>query len=124
MEYKTKDNKIRNCILDNEILFRGDLVINPICRTLERNNEDIHLTAYEFDTLFLLAKRPGWVYSRETIYNLICNEPYNFSELSVIHTIGKIRKKIGEDGKCPQYILTVRGKGYKFNPIFNNKAEE
>lgn len=62
MEYKTKDNKIRNCILDNEILFRGDLVINPICRTLERNNEDIHLTAYEFDTLFLLAKRPGGVF--------------------------------------------------------------
>lgn len=88
IQNKTKDNKIRNCILDNEILFRGDLVINPICRILERNNEDIHLTAYEFDTLFLLAKRPGWVYSRETIYNLIWNEPYNFSELSVIHTIG------------------------------------
>ncbi len=121
---RTEEYQIRNCVLDNDILYRGDLVLNPICRTLEKNNEDIHLTPYEFDTLYLLAKRPGWVFSRETIYNLIWKEPYNFNECSIIHTIGRLRKKIGDNGIYPQYILTIRGKGYKFNPIFKNKIEE
>ena len=124
IQKRTEEYQIRDCVLDNDILYRGDLVINPICRTLEKNNEDIHLTAYEFDTLYLLAKRPGWVFSRERIYNLLWNEPYNFNENSIIHTIGKLRKKIGDDGKFPQYILTIRGKGYKFNPVYKNEAIE
>lgn len=56
---RTREYQIRDCVLDNDILYRGELVINPICRTLKKNNEDIHLTPYEFDTLYLLAKRPG-----------------------------------------------------------------
>lgn len=120
----TKKYQIRDCVLNNHILYRGDLIINPICRTLEKNNKDIHLTPYEFDTLYLLAKKPGWVYSREMIYNLIWKEPYNFNEYSIIHTIGRLRKKIGDNGIYPQYILTVRGNGYKFNPVLKNQIEE
>jgi len=121
---RTEEYQIRNCVLDNDVLYRDDLIINPICRTLQKNNEDIHLTPYEFDTLYLLAKRPGWVFSRETIYNLIWKEPYNFNEWSVIHTIGRLRKKIGDNGICPRYIFTMRGEGYKFNPILKNEIEE
>lgn len=120
IQNSTGEYQIRNCIFNNDILQRGDLIINPICRTLEKNGEDIHLTAHEFDILYLLAKRPGWVYSRERIYNLIWSEPYNFSELSIIHTISHLRRKIGDDAMHPQYIITVRGNGYKFNPIFKN----
>ncbi len=120
IQKRTGKYQIRNCILDNDILYYGDLVINPICRTLEKNGEDIHLTAYEFDTLYLLAKRPGWVYSRERIYNLVWSEPYNFNERSIIHTISHLRRKIGDDAMRPHYIITVRGNGYKFNSIFKN----
>lgn len=112
--------QIRNCILDNDILYYDDLIINPICRTLEKNGEDIHLTAHEFDILYLLAKRPGWVYSRERIYNLIWSEPYKFNERSIIHTISHLRRKIGDDAMNPHYIITVRGNGYKFNSTFKN----
>ncbi len=121
---RTKEYQIRDYVIENDILYRDDLIINPICRTLEKNSEDIHLTPYEFDTLYLLAKRPGWVFSRETIYNLIWKEPYNFNEWSVIHTIGRLRKKIGDNGICPRYIFTMRGKGYKFNPVLKNEIEE
>lgn len=120
IQNRTEEYQIRNCILDNDILYYGDLVINPICRTLEKNGEDIHLTAYEFDTLYLLAKRPGWVYSREKIYGLIWSEPYNFNERSIIRTISHLRSKIGDDAMHPHYIITIRGSGYKFNPIFKN----
>lgn len=82
------------------------VIINPICRTLEKNNEDIYLTPYEFDTLYLLAKKLEWAYSREMIYNLIWKELYNFNECSIIHTIGRLRKKIGDNGICPQYIFS------------------
>lgn len=120
IQKRTGKYQIRNCILDNDILYYGDLVINPICRILEKNGEDIHLTAYEFDTLYLLAKRPGWVYSRERIYSLIWSEPYNFNERSIIHTISHLRRKIGDDAMHPHYIITVRGNGYKFNSVFKN----
>ena len=62
---RTKEYQIKDYILENDILYRDDLIINPICRTLEKNNEDIHLTPYEFDMLYLLAKRLGWVFSRK-----------------------------------------------------------
>lgn len=120
IQKRTEDYQIRNCVLDNDILYYGDLVINPIYRTLEKSGKDVHLTAHEFDILYLLAKRPGWVYSRERIYNLIWSEPYNFNERSIIHTISHLRRKIGDDAMNPHYIITVRGNGYKFNSIFRN----
>lgn len=118
---KQQENEIRNVFITDEVLYRGDLVINPVCRTLEKNGEYIYLTAYEFDILYLLAKKPGWVYSRERIYNLIWSEPYNFNEWSVIHTIGHLRRKIGDNAIRPHYIITIRGNGYKFNPILKNQ---
>lgn len=124
IQKRTKEYQIRSSIFDNEVLYRGDLIINPLCRTVKKNGEDIHLTAYEFDTLYLLAKKQGWVFSRQNIYSLIWKEPYNYSYGNVIHLISHLREKIEDDRFHPQYILTIRDKGYKFNPIFKNQIEE
>lgn len=121
---RTKEYQIRNSIYSDEILYIGDLVINPMSRTLEKDGKDIHLSSYEFDTLYLLAKKAGWVFSSEKIYSLIWKEPYNFSVESVRHIIRNLRKKIEDDRFCPQYILTIRDNGYKFNPKCKSQTEK
>lgn len=118
-QIKNRTNyQIRSTVLESEILQRGELTINPICRTLEKNGEKIHLTVYEFDTLYLLAKKPGWVFSKAQIYNQIWKEPYYQAYHRVIHVIQNLREKIESDRKHPTYILTINCYGYKFNESY------
>lgn len=114
------DFQIRDMVLNDEILDFGELKINPLKRNVEKNGREIQLTLYEFDTLCLLAKNPGWVFSKEQIYNQVWKEPYYRAYDSVMHIIYNLRSKIEDDRKHPSYILTVRGFGYKFNQAYRN----
>lgn len=114
------DFQIRDMVLNDEILDFGELKINPLKRNVEKNGREIQLTLYEFDILCLLAKNPGWVFSKEQIYNQVWKEPYYRAYDSVMHIIYNLRSKIEDDRKHPSYILTVRGFGYKFNQAYRN----
>lgn len=116
------DFQIRDMVLNDEILDFGKLKINPQKRNVEKNGREIQLTLYEFDILCLLAKNPGWVFSKEQIYNQVWKEPYYRAYDSVMHIIYNLRSKIEDDRKHPSYILTVRGFGYKFNQAYSNAS--
>lgn len=92
-----------------------NLIIGPKSRTVKRDGNNIDLTNYEFDILYLLAKSPGQVFSKEQIYKQVWKEPYYGAEDNVMSLIRRIRKKIEPDPAKPIYILTVWGIGYKFN---------
>ena len=77
--------------------------------------KSIELTNYEFEILYLLARHPGQVFSKEQIYNQVWKEPYYRAEDNVMSLIRRIRKKIEPDPSKPIYVLTVWGIGYKFN---------
>ena len=100
---------------NDKILEYRDIIIDPRYRTVKVETENIELTNYEFDILYLLAKSPGWVFSKEQIYNQVWKEPYYRAEDNVMSLIRRIRKKIEPDPRKPMYILTVWGIGYKFN---------
>ena len=70
---------------------------------------------YEFEILYLLAKNPGQIFSKEQIYTQVWKEPYYGAEDNVMGIIRRIRKKIEPDSAKPRYILNVWGMGYKFN---------
>ena len=70
---------------------------------------------YEFEILYLLAKNPGRIFSKEQIYTQVWKEPYYGAEDNVMGIIRRIRKKIEPDSAKPRYILNVWGMGYKFN---------
>lgn len=74
------------------------------------NGKPIDLTATEFKILCLLAKRPGWVFSRDQIINAVRGEDYAVTDRSVDVQIVGLRKKLGLAGK---YIETIRGVGYR-----------
>ncbi len=88
-----------------------DLEINPGRRSVMAKGDPIGLTYTEFQLLLLLAKRPGWVFTRSQIVDLIRGNDYPVTDRSVDVQIVGLRKKLGTYGK---YIETVRGVGYRF----------
>ena len=87
-----------------------DLEINPGRRSVLAKGDPIDLTYTEFQVLLLLAKRPGWVFTRSHIVDSIRGNDYPVTDRSVDVQIVGLRKKLGDFGK---YIETVRGVGYR-----------
>lgn len=96
------------------IVFKN-LIIDSGERAVHKKDRNIKLTFTEFEILYLLAKNPGRVFSKEQIYNMVWKEPCIGDYNIVMSHIQNIRKKIEDDSKNPVYIQTVWGVGYRFN---------
>ena len=88
-----------------------DLRIDPGKRKVEVRGKYIELTYTEFQVLYYLARRPGWVFTRNQIVDGVRGDGYSVTDRSVDVQIVGLRKKL-ED--CGNYIETVRGVGYRF----------
>jgi DNA-binding response OmpR family regulator len=62
-----------------------------------------------------LAGNPGWIRSKEQIYDAVWTEEVMDYENAVMWCISQLRKKLGNNPKGSPYIKTVWGVGYKFN---------
>lgn len=91
------------------ILASSDLKIHLKEQTVYRNGERVTMTHHEFFTLAYLAQHPGWVFSKEQIYEAVWQETGDRCGTAVVNVISQIRRKLGEG-----YIKTVVGSGYKF----------
>ncbi len=80
-------------------------------RNVEVEGRPVDLTFTEFQILSLLAKRPGWVFTRTQIVDSVRGDDYPVTDRSVDVQIVGLRKKLGDYGA---YIQTVRGVGYRF----------
>lgn len=97
---------------DSEIIKTHDLVIHPGRRNVTISGHSVDLTYTEFQVLYFLAKRPGWVFTRTQIVDAVRGDDYPVTDRSVDVQIVGLRKKLGE---CGKYIETVRGVGYRFS---------
>ena len=88
-----------------------DLIINLSRHQVFVRDKSINLTATEFEILRFLARKPGWVFTRNQIIDAVRGEDYAITERSIDVQIVGLRKKIGTE--C-NYIETVRGVGYRF----------
>jgi DNA-binding response OmpR family regulator len=91
----------------------GGLLLDAHKHEVTVDNRRIVLTPSEFKLLRLLMNAPGRLFTREQLLN----ELYPLGEQVVdrvidVH-IGKLRQKLEKDAANPQYILTVRGFGYR-----------
>lgn len=98
----------------SSIIYQGLLVINPDKHSVTIANQDIDLTAKEFELLLFFARHPGRVYSRNDLLNHIWGYAHDGYEHTVNSHINRLRIKIEIDPKHPLYIQTVWGVGYKF----------
>lgn len=96
-----------------EILKAGSLVMNPNDYSVTKCGSKIELTSKEFEILKLLLQNPKKVYTKEQIYSMVWKDAYFGDENAVNVHISRLRSKIEEDPRKPQYILTVWGIGYK-----------
>jgi len=96
---------------DEAVLSIGDLVIHPGRHQVTVGGKPVDLTATEFGVLHLLARRPGWVFTRYQIVDAVHGEDYPVTERSVDVQIVGLRKKMKKAGTL---IETVRGIGYRF----------
>jgi len=92
-------------------IFMHGLDIHPGRRSVVAAGKTIDLTFTEFQVLYTLARRPGWVFTRYQIVDAVRGDDYPVTERSVDVQIVGLRKKLGDYGK---YIETVRGVGYRF----------
>jgi two-component system phosphate regulon response regulator PhoB len=88
-----------------------DFVINPGRHEALVKGRPVVLTATEFGILHFLARRPGWVFSRDQIISSVKGQDYAVTDRSVDVQIVGLRKKLGQAGS---FIETVRGVGYRF----------
>lgn len=96
---------------DRAIIKAHDMVINPSRHEVKVKQSVVNLTATEFSILEFLAKRPGWVFTREQIIDSVKGTDYPVTDRSVDVQIVGLRKKLGDSGDL---IETVRGVGYRF----------
>jgi two-component system, OmpR family, alkaline phosphatase synthesis response regulator PhoP len=88
-----------------------NIVINPGRFEVLIGGKPIDLTATEFSLLHLLARRPGWVFTRSQIINAIRGQNFALTERAIDVQVVGLRKKLKAAG---DYIETVRGVGYRF----------
>jgi len=94
----------------------GDLTLNPLTRQVFRGEDEIQLTAKEFDLLELFMRHPNQVLTREMIYEHIWE--YDFGgESNIIEVyVRYLRTKLESGGKS-RLIQTVRGVGYTLREV-------
>ncbi|RZM29806.1 MAG: response regulator transcription factor [Pedobacter sp.] len=95
-------------ISENKIEI-GDLVIDREAYLVFQSGEKVVLAKKEFELLYLLASKPGKVYTRESILKNIWEDSVVVTNRTIDVHIRKLREKLGET-----YVSTVKGVGYKF----------
>jgi len=87
----------------------GDLVIDREAYLVFQSGNKVVLAKKEFELLYLLASKPGKVYTRESILKNIWEDSVVVTNRTIDVHIRKLREKLGEN-----YVSTVKGVGYKF----------
>jgi two-component system phosphate regulon response regulator PhoB len=96
---------------DGQTVSVHDVVINPGRHEVLVAGRPVELSHTEFKVLYLLARRPGWVYTRGQIVDAVHGGDSAVTERAVDVQIVGLRRKLGGAGAC---IETVRGVGYRF----------
>jgi two-component system response regulator MtrA len=98
---------------DAPVLRVGDIEIDEAAFRARRGDEDVALTATEFKLLCELARRPGQVFTRELLLELVWGYDYLGDSRLVDVAVQRLRAKVETDPSQPRLITTVRGVGYR-----------
>ncbi|CAN5748144.1 response regulator transcription factor [soil metagenome] len=100
---------------DHALSF-DNIHIDPGTRLVTINQQEISLTAKEFDLLWFLASHPRQVFNRDQLLDRVWGETDYIDPSTVTVHVRRVREKIETDSANPRHIHTVWGVGYKFEP--------
>ena len=109
---KVKSLLRRISIKKSDLIESKSLTIDRSGYKVIANNNDIFLPRKEFELLFLLASKPGKVFTRDEIMSKVWGSEVIVGDRTIDVHIRKLREKIGD-----LYFKTVKGVGYKFNQL-------
>jgi two-component system, OmpR family, alkaline phosphatase synthesis response regulator PhoP len=93
----------------------GALEIDPGKRQVRRDGVPVPLTATEYEILWCLVEASGRVMSRDQILSRVWGPGHHVTTRTIDNFLLQLRAKLELDPADPQYLLTVRGVGYRFN---------
>ena len=91
--------------------FRGGVLAR---RAVELGRTPVQLTYVEFELLRALAGYPGRVFSRQSLLEALWGSADYRDPRTIDVHVRHLREKLESDPARPEYILTVRGAGYRF----------
>lgn len=94
----------------------GALVVNPAAREACLDGAPLSLTRREFDLLDVLSGSPRVAFTRAQLLERVWGENWFGDDHLVGVHISNLRRKLGDDGRNPHFILTVRGIGFRMGP--------
>jgi len=97
---------------DTRQITLGSLAIDAGTRAVQLDGQPVELTSMEFDLLWLLANRSGEVVTRDQISHALQGREWDGLGRSIDLCISRLRRKLGDDGKKPEWIRSIRGTGY------------
>jgi len=100
---------------DQSVSFEN-LIIDPSSRVVTVREKPVELTVKEFDMLFLLARHPKQVFTRDQLLERVWGGAQYIDPGTVTVHVRRLREKIEDDPSNPVRLLTVWGVGYKFEP--------
>ncbi|MBQ9885439.1 MAG: response regulator transcription factor [Lachnospiraceae bacterium] len=109
-----RNSKKKTEEVNTNVIKVKNLVMEPESRRVFIDDEEVNLTAKEFDLLELLLKNPGKVYSREKLLNIVWGYEYPGDVRTVDVHVRRLREKIEANATAPQFVFTKWGVGYYF----------
>lgn len=103
----------KKTVINNNLINIESLIIDKTNHKVMANNNEIVLTAREFDILYLLASNKGRVFSSEEIFERVWQEKYFQSNNTVMVHMSRLREKIDKSINGAKIIHTIWGVGYK-----------
>ncbi len=100
--------------IDSKKFQKGPLFIDRRAREARINDDEVRLTTFEFDLLWVLAKRAGKTVSRDDLYMQLLDREYDGLDRTIDVHISRLRKKLVEYGGDAEWVKTIHGKGYQF----------
>ena len=97
-------------------LALGEINISPSTRVVMVRGQSIELTAKEFDLLYLLARHPKQVFTRDQLLERVWGGAEYIDPGTVTVHMRRLREKLEVDPSTPTHLLTIWGVGYKFEP--------
>lgn len=92
----------------------GNLTLDPVARRVFKGDQELQLSAREFDLLSNLMKNAGRALSREELLTEVWGSDWIGDQRTLDVHVRWLRLKVEDDPASPKYIQTVRGHGYRF----------
>ncbi|MBD3783536.1 MAG: response regulator transcription factor [Micrococcales bacterium] len=98
-----------------DVLRDGDLVVDLGARSATRGGEPLALTARELDLLAWFLQHPGVVWSRDQLIREVWGWEVGDASTVTVH-VRRVREKVESDPGTPTRLVTVFGRGYRWDP--------